>query len=72
MPENQPTNLHLSHFPLLVIYLSAKFSKNKNPKGAKKLNVSVCIYPTPLHKQEVTQGQFLSSLTGFSSEFSFF
>ena len=29
--------------------------------------------PTPLHKQDVTQGQFLKkSLTGLNSEFSFF
>ena len=30
-----------------------------------------CIYPVP-HVQDVTQGQFLGSLTGVITEFSFF
>ena len=30
-----------------------------------------CIYPTPPHEQDATQGQFLSSLADFNSKFSF-
>ena len=34
------------------------------------IGIHICIYPTPLHEQDGTQGQFLSGvLTGLNSVF---
>ena len=71
----------LSYWLDWKLFLLEEYLKKKKKKKLKKNcqssditdKIKLYKYPTPLHEQDVTQGQFLmQSLIGLNSEFSFF
>ena len=55
-----------------VLYTRTEFMNVSHLLVGQCWCVLVCIYPTPPHEQDVTQGQFFKwSKTGLNSEFSF-